>query len=353
MKTYRLLSLALVFALASSALAVQSYIETISYRQLTVVTANTPAEIGMWEYVYDVQGNGGNHLNSVTLHEFDASLIVNQNAGGALQQKWDWVAANNRGPYGGSNGSISYDGLTWTVADPVYEIDNTWHVPADYWGFQSFYAYPGFYTAGSISETGVSFQAKMSAGNALDGLILTFRIVHPNAPGNVSWYTHSFSDSGSGTIIGPGTPVTRVGDFDGDGDIDADDIDSLGAAIQAGSTDLLFDMDGNGLIEQADFDLHVTTLVDTLIGEGSGTMFGDFNLDGLIDLIDLGTIGEQYGVGTGWATGDADGNGLVDLIDLGSVGENYGFTATAPIPEPACVTLLGLGAVALVRRRKA
>ena len=144
----------------------------------------------------------------------------------------------------------------------------------------------------------------------------------------------------------------RLGDFDLDGDIDADDIDALGAAITAGSTDLAFDMDGNGLVEQADFNLHVTTLVDTLIGEGSGTMFGDFNLDGLIDLIDLGTIGEQYGVGIGWATGDANGDGLVDLIDLGSVGENYGFAATAPIPEPATMTLLGLGAVALIRRRK-
>ena len=147
-------------------------------------------------------------------------------------------------------------------------------------------------------------------------------------------------------------PDTRTGDFDGDGDIDADDIDALGAAITAGSTDLVFDMDGNGLVELADFDLHVTTLVDTLIGEGSGTMFGDFNLDGLVDLIDLAVIGEQYGVGTGWATGDSNGDALVDLIDLAAIGENYGFAATAPIPEPATMTLLGLGAVALIRRRK-
>jgi len=79
-------------------------------------------------------------------------------------------------------------------------------------------------------------------------------------------------------------------------------------------------------------------------------MFGDFNLDGLIDLLDLGVVGDEYGLGSGWATGDANGDGAVDLLDLGAVGDNYGFAVS--VPEPATMTLLAIGGIAALIRRK-
>jgi len=145
-------------------------------------------------------------------------------------------------------------------------------------------------------------------------------------------------------------PAGRAGDFDGDGDIDADDIDALAAAIQASSTDLTYDMDGDGDVDLDDHAFHVHNLVDTALGEGTGTEFGDFNLDGMVSILDLGALGDGYGTGTGWASGDANGDGSVGILDLGFLGDNYGYDGSA-IPEPTTMSLLALGGVTLMRRR--
>jgi hypothetical protein len=146
-------------------------------------------------------------------------------------------------------------------------------------------------------------------------------------------------------------PVSRTGDFDGDGDIDADDIDALGAAIAASSTDPDFDMDGDGDVDADDFAFHVHNLVDTALGEGTGTEFGDFNLDGTVGILDLGLLGDNYATSAGWALGDANGDGSVGILDLGLLGDNYGFDGSA-IPEPMTMSLLAMGAVGVLARRK-
>jgi hypothetical protein len=87
---------------------------------------------------------------------------------------------------------------------------------------------------------------------------------------------------------------------------------------------------------------------------------GDTDGDGDVDDADLGTTFSNYtgplaaGVGTkAAADGDTDGDGDVDDADLGAAFAGYtGPIAPTNIPEPSSVLLLGIGGVALARRRR-
>ena len=76
---------------------------------------------------------------------------------------------------------------------------------------------------------------------------------------------------------------------------------------------------------------------------------GDINCDGRVDAEDLGLVRWYFGTGDG---GDADGDGQTDATDLGHVRTNFGQEA-APTPEPGCLAILALGAIGLIRPRRA
>jgi hypothetical protein len=96
------------------------------------------------------------------------------------------------------------------------------------------------------------------------------------------------------------------------------------------------------------------------------TRFGDANLDGTVNLADFNRLAANFGATNSfWHRGDFNYDGNVNLSDFNLLAANFGQMATgtevtpqdwanlaAAIPEPASVGLLGLGAVALVRRRR-
>ncbi len=158
-------------------------------------------------------------------------------------------------------------------------------------------------------------------------------------------------------------PVAIPGDFNNDGFVDDLDIDMLGAAILGGSVDPLYDISTDGTtggsgdgIDLLDLDYLIRFLVETSMGVGTtGTEYGDFDLNGLINTTDLTVLATNYGAGALWSEGNA--NPHLDLVinttDLTILGTYFGFIAPPDlIPEPMTLSLLALGASGLLARRR-
>ncbi|MCA9148448.1 MAG: hypothetical protein KDA92_04075 [Planctomycetales bacterium] len=101
-------------------------------------------------------------------------------------------------------------------------------------------------------------------------------------------------------------------DINGDGTIDALDIDLICAAVVNNDNGTQFDLDGSGQVDKFDYDF----LIDTVLG----TQPGDANLDGQFtssDLVFVFSAGQyENQEPAGWAEGDWDCDGLFTTSDL-------------------------------------
>jgi hypothetical protein len=105
------------------------------------------------------------------------------------------------------------------------------------------------------------------------------------------------------------------------------------------------------------------------------TYAGDMNLDGLIDVADYGSIDNwiQFPGTTGYMNGDLNYDGVIDVADYGVIDNsiqlqgapfpgvtfgseaasaNAGLSGVTAVPEPAALSLIGLGAAAALGRRR-
>ena len=143
-----------------------------------------------------------------------------------------------------------------------------------------------------------------------------------------------------------------LGDFDGDNDVDDDDIDILCANM--GGDVGIYDMDGDLDVDEDDMIYHVENLVELQDGSGRvGTKRGDFNLDGIVNATDLAVMNPNFGLsGQLYSDGNANCDSIINGTDLAILAGNLGFVAPAgAIPEPITLALLSIGGVALLRRR--
>jgi hypothetical protein len=209
-------------AVVIAALVACACSSAFAYGPTHIELAEDPTQLpdGNWEYVYDLYGDESAWVVNCALSGFDASQIVNQwpvefgGRQGTLVQHWDWLAANvSATPYlADYYGSTSTDDISWALHSQPWAVENTWHAPTDYvLGAPEFLLSGGLWTfAGVIAEDGqrLQFDNKVADGTLATGLIHTFRIVHPYAPGPIDWSVWSYLEEcqGSGTVLGPVVP---------------------------------------------------------------------------------------------------------------------------------------------------
>ena len=163
------------------------------------------------------------------------------------------------------------------------------------------------------------------------------------APGEISINAADFG-LGDGTI--ELERLGAAGDFNVDASVDADDIDLLFEAITGQSHHPRFDLVADQMLEAADADHLVRVIL--------ATEFGDSNLDGNVDAVDLAIVRNNFGGIGGWVSADFTGDLSIDAADLAIVRNNFGFSGLAsPAPEGHALLLMGLaGLLASTRRRR-
>ncbi|MCA9216425.1 MAG: hypothetical protein KDB27_25325 [Planctomycetales bacterium] len=143
------------------------------------------------------------------------------------------------------------------------------------------------------------------------------------------------------------------GDANGNGMLDASDIDQLTTAIASSEYLTELDVTLDGKIDHDD--------LDWWVGELAGTWYGDSNLDGVFDSGDLVKVFVPAKYETGqaavWSEGDWNADGFFDSSDLVVAFQYGGYEAgplfgAAAVPEPSGVMpLLGLMFAVVYYRR--
>jgi hypothetical protein len=146
-------------------------------------------------------------------------------------------------------------------------------------------------------------------------------------------------------------------DFNTNGTLDADDIDLLSQVVRLGTNDADYDLNMDQVVDELDR----TRWVETL----KRTYFGDANLDGEFNSLDLVTVFQsaQYEDGisenSGWCSGDWNGDAEFTSRDLvvaftGGRYEQGPRRSVDAVPEPSITGLMSLVGVGwmLIRRKR-
>ena len=120
-----------------------------------------------------------------------------------------------------------------------------------------------------------------------------------------------------------------------------EEIDALRIALAASATNLDFDLNRDGVLDEADREF--------LLGDIMNVLPGDADIDGNVGFADFLRLAQNFSNEGGWGDGDFDGNGFVQFQDFLALAQNFGENASTlvTIPEPSGLRLAQLLTVAL------
>ncbi len=198
---------------------------------------------------------------------------------------------------------------------------------------------------GTIDST-VSYQIPMNTDPANPSQIAPFTSLRMGGPSGVSMNEFTIVDNVKLELVDIMTAVD--GDFNNDDLWNCDDINALTSAIASGSTDLSFDMNGDGMVTVADVNqpasgwLAVGGAHNPGATGGDPFLPGDANLNGSVDGSDFGIWNSsKFTSNSAWCGGDFNASGAVDGSDFGIWNANK-FTSSlaAAVPEPGILWIL-------------
>lgn len=205
-------------------------------------------------------------------------------------------------------------------------------------------------STGSIDLPAERFTPGDAVSFANTAAFTSYRLVFPEVKDAAAANSMQISEiQFFGTAAGGGL----TGDYNGNGSIDAADLDLLAQYVRTNNS--RGDLNGDGSVNETDRSRWVETI--------QKSYFGDSNFDGQFsssDFVAVFTSGKyETGQSANYAEGDWNGDGFFTSADFVTAFAAGGYelgprAATAAVPEPATMSLLLLGLLSCrnVRRRQ-
>jgi hypothetical protein len=113
----------------------------------------------------------------------------------------------------------------------------------------------------------------------------------------------------------PGEILTQVtGDFNGDGLVNAIDIDLLFVQMRSPNPDLSYDLTYDGLVNELDRDELVENIIGSITGDANLDLL--FNSTDMVQVFQRGEYEDGIPLNSGWEEGDWNGDGDFDSSDM-------------------------------------
>jgi hypothetical protein len=152
------------------------------------------------------------------------------------------------------------------------------------------------------------------------------------------------------------TPFVADADFNNDGLYNCVDVDALVVDIAAGTNGPLYDLTGDGFVNQADLNDWLAEAGDVNLPSHNPYLPGDATLDGVVDGSDFGIWNShKFTSVAAWCSGDFNADGVVDGSDFGTW-NSHKFTSSeassAVVPEPRAMAIALILTIGMLQTRR-